>query len=61
VALFADSFDLPEWSQQASPFAHTPQVPFENLTSLPLLVIGAVVAGLLTGGAVGFRRRDVGY
>lgn len=61
VALFADSFDLPEWSQQASPFAHTPQVPFEDLTSVPLLVIGAVVAGLLAGGVVGLRRRDVGY
>jgi ABC-2 type transport system permease protein len=61
VALFAESFDLPDWSQLASPFAHTPQVPFESMTTLPLLVISSLVLALLASGAVGLRRRDVGY
>lgn len=61
VALFADSFDLPAWFQSASPFAHTPEAPFETVTTAPLLIIGAVVVVLLAGGLIGFRRRDVGY
>jgi ABC-2 type transport system permease protein len=61
VALFADSFDLPEWSQRASPFAHTPRLPFESLGAAPLALIGAAVVLLVAAGAVGLRRRDVGY
>jgi ABC-2 type transport system permease protein len=61
VALFAESFDLPQWFQNASPFAHTPEAPFETVTAAPLLSIGAVVAVLLAAGFIGFRRRDVGY
>jgi ABC-2 type transport system permease protein len=61
VALFAESLDLPDWLQDASPFAHTPQAPFESVTAAPLLILGAVVIVLLTSGFVGFRRRDLGY
>jgi ABC-2 type transport system permease protein len=61
VALFADSFNLPEWSQQASPFVHTPLVPLETVATVPLVVLAAVVLVLLAAGAVGLRRRDIGY
>lgn len=61
IALFADSFDLPAWFRDASPFAHTPQAPFETVTATPLLAIAAVVAVLLAAGFAGFRRRDLGY
>jgi ABC-2 type transport system permease protein len=59
VALFGESFDLPGWFQQASPFAHTPEAPLEAVTAAPLLGIGAIVALLLAGGLAGFRRRDL--
>nr|BFE73570.1 hypothetical protein GCM10020092_068710 [Actinoplanes digitatis] len=61
IALFADSFDLPGWSRRASPFAHTPQVPLDNLGVAPLLVIGLVAASLVAVGYAGLRRRDLGY
>ena len=60
VALFADSFDLPGWSQRASPFAHTPRVPLDDLRITPLLVMALVTAALLAAGRAGLRRRDVG-
>jgi polyether ionophore transport system permease protein len=59
VALFGDSFELPAWFQQASPFTHTPEAPFEGVTAAPLLIIGALVVLLLAGGLAGFRRRDL--
>ncbi|MFC7529986.1 ABC transporter permease [Actinoplanes sp. GCM10030250] len=61
VQLFADSFRLPDWSQQASPFVHLPQAPLETVTAAPLAVLTAVAAVLLAAGLAGFRRRDVGY
>ena len=61
VAVFGDSFNLPGWLLNASPFAHTPEAPFESVTAAPLLTIAAIVVALLAGGFVGFRRRDVGY
>ena len=60
VTVFSDVFDLPTWVQNASPFAYTPQAPFEAVTATPLLVIAAVVVAFLGGGFVGFRRRDIG-
>jgi len=59
VALFGDSFELPAWSREASPFTHTPEAPFEAVTAAPLLVIGVIVVLLLAGGLAGFRRRDL--
>jgi ABC-2 type transport system permease protein len=59
VALFGDSFELPAWFQQASPFTHTPEAPFEGVTAAPLLGIGAVVLLLVAGGLAGFSRRDL--
>jgi ABC-2 type transport system permease protein len=60
VTLFADSFDLPGWTQQASPFAHTPRVPLDDLALTPLLVIALLAAALVAAGYAGLRRRDIG-
>ncbi|MBG0567308.1 ABC transporter permease [Actinoplanes aureus] len=61
VELFADSFNLPEWAQQASPFVHAPEAPLESVTAAPLIALGVVAAALVAAGLAGFRRRDVGY
>jgi ABC-2 type transport system permease protein len=61
IAMFADSFNLPDWSRQASPFTHIPQAPLENVTAAPLLIIGGIAAIVLTAGFVGLSRRDLGY
>jgi ABC-2 type transport system permease protein len=60
ITLFADSFDLPSWVRQASPFAHTPNVPVDDLTVTPLLVVAVLAAGLMVVGYAGLRRRDIG-
>ncbi|WP_127508573.1 ABC transporter permease [Actinoplanes solisilvae] len=60
VGLFADSFDLPGWTQRASPFAQTPRVPLDTLTVAPLLIIGMIAAASAVTGYAGLRRRDFG-
>ncbi|MEU8817000.1 ABC transporter permease [Actinoplanes sp. NPDC048796] len=61
ITLFADSFDLPAWSRQASPLAHVPQAPRDDVTVTPLLVLAVIAAALVAAGYAGLRRRDVGY
>ncbi|MEU8242369.1 ABC transporter permease [Actinoplanes missouriensis] len=61
VELFADSFELPDWTQRASPFTHLPAAPLEAVTAGPLIVLTAVVAVLVAAGFAGFARRDAGY
>jgi ABC-2 type transport system permease protein len=60
VALLADSFDLPGWTQKASPFAQTPRVPLDHPAVSPLLVLALIAAALLAVGCAGLRRRDIG-
>ncbi|MEU4236004.1 ABC transporter permease [Actinoplanes sp. NPDC026619] len=60
ITLFADSFDLPGWAWRASPFAHTPQVPADDLAGTPLVVIGLVAVTVMITGYAGLRRRDIG-
>jgi len=60
ITLFADSFRLPAWSQQASPFAHTPEVPLDDPTITPLLTLTLTAAALVAAGYAGLRRRDIG-
>ena len=61
VAVFADSFNLPDWSRQASPFVHLPGAPLDNVVAMPLLVVGGLAAAILVAGYIGFAHRDVGY
>ncbi|WP_229074434.1 ABC transporter permease [Actinoplanes sp. DH11] len=61
ITLFADSFGLPGWSRQASPFVHTPQVPLDAATAPPFALLTLIAAALVAAGYAGLRRRDVGY
>jgi ABC-2 type transport system permease protein len=61
ITLFADSFGLPGWSRQASPFRHTPQAPLDDVAVTPLLILGLLAAALIGAGYAGLRRRDIGY
>jgi ABC-2 type transport system permease protein len=61
ITMFADSFELPGWSRQASPFVHTPKVPLDDVAVAPLVVLGLLAAALVAAGYAGLRRRDVGY
>jgi ABC-2 type transport system permease protein len=61
IAMFADSFNLPDWTRQASPFVHLPQAPLDAVTATPLLLMSALAAILLAAGFTGLARRDFGY
>ncbi|NNH68436.1 ABC transporter permease [Nocardia uniformis] len=60
AVLFTTSFDLPDWFDDAAPFAHTPQAPLEAATALPLLVLVGVGAAGIALALTGLRRRDIG-
>jgi ABC-2 type transport system permease protein len=61
VAVFADSFNLPDWSRQASPFVHLPGAPLDTVTATPLLIVGGLAAAALAAGFIGLAHRDFGY
>jgi ABC-2 type transport system permease protein len=52
--------DPPRWTEQLSPFTHTPLVPTEQVTAGAPTVIVLVAVLLTVLGLVGFRRRDIG-
>ncbi len=61
VAIFAESFRMPDWTRTASPFEHTPQAPLDSVTATPLAVVTILAAAALAAGFAGLTRRDVGY
>ncbi|WBB53312.1 anibiotic ABC transporter [Verrucosispora sp. WMMD573] len=52
------ALDLPQAALNLSPYTHVPSVPAVDVTVLPLVVLTAVAAALLTLGLTTFRRRD---
>ncbi len=50
---------LPEIFAKLTPFSHTPQVPVEQITILPLLVLTLIAIGLSTYGFIKYRQRDI--
>ncbi|WP_245721639.1 hypothetical protein [Nocardia crassostreae] len=60
ATLFTESFDLPDWFDEASLFAHTPLAPLEGVTAAPMLILLALGAAGIALGINGLRRRDLG-
>jgi ABC-2 type transport system permease protein len=59
VAVLGGLSDLPAWLNSLSPFHHTPQVPADEFTALPLVAMSALAVVFIIVGIVGFDRRDV--
>jgi ABC-2 type transport system permease protein len=57
IGYFGELFQFPDWFQNLSPFTHTPGVPVDEFTAIPLMTLGALVAAFTTIELVGFRRR----
>lgn len=60
VGLLGEVFGFPAWVQGLSPFDHIPDLPADDLSVLPVVVVAAVAVALAAGGVVAFGRRDVG-
>jgi ABC-2 type transport system permease protein len=55
----AATFQLPEWTQNLSPFTHVPKAPGAHVTALPIAVLLAIVVTVVIAGLASFRRRDL--
>ena len=60
VGNFGALLDLPDWLQDISPLSHPAQLPVEEFTLLPLLVLGAITVVGVALGLLGLRRRQIG-
>lgn len=60
IAQLGPLLQLDQWVLDLSPYNHVPQIPGEEFRLNPVLVLMAVAAGLIGGGLIGFRRRDIG-
>lgn len=59
VVYLGGMLQLPAWLDNLSPFGHTPQLPADDLTLVPLLALTAIAGGLIAAGLAAFQRRDV--
>lgn len=59
VGYLGQILNFPGWMNNLSPFGHVPQLPAEDLSWTPLVLLTAVAAGLVALGLVGFQRRDL--
>ncbi|WMC93741.1 ABC transporter permease [Kineothrix sp. MB12-C1] len=57
---FGRLLDIPEWVHKLSPFGNIPQLPVEEFSAAPLLVMILVSILFLAIGIVGYRQRDIG-
>ena len=59
VLLFGDSFELPQWLQDVSPFEHLALMPLQDFRLAPFLGLSLVAVALSAAGQIAFRRRDL--
>jgi ABC-2 type transport system permease protein len=60
IGLLGEVIGLPDWVTNLSPFEQIPQMPAHGFDALPLLVVTAIAAALVTTGTLAFRHRDLG-
>jgi ABC-2 type transport system permease protein len=56
---FGRLFKVPEIAIKLTPFGNIPQLPIEQFSVLPLVVLCVIAIGLTVGGVLGFERRDI--
>jgi ABC-2 type transport system permease protein len=59
VGYLGEMLKLPDWMAKLSPFGHTPQIPVEEVTALPIILLTLIALILTAIGFVGYNRRDI--
>jgi len=59
IGVLGDTLGLPAWSTDISPFQHSPQLPLDSGSILPIVVLTVVAAVFAVAGYLGWRRRDL--
>ncbi|SIS49269.1 ABC transporter permease [Salimicrobium flavidum] len=59
VLYFGGLFEFPEWMEYLSPFGYVPELPNEDMTWLPLILLSMVALVMVTIGFRGYKRRDL--
>ncbi|MDZ5710862.1 ABC transporter permease [Jeotgalibacillus sp. HH7-29] len=59
VVYLGGLLQLPEWPGKLSPFGHVPQIPGEDLSLIPLLLLTLFAAILYTAGVYSYKQRDL--
>jgi ABC-2 type transport system permease protein len=59
VGYLGQILQFPNWMNNLSPFGHVPQVPADDLSLTPLLLLTVLAAGLVGAGLLAFRRRQI--
>ncbi|MDC3411940.1 ABC transporter permease [Terrihalobacillus insolitus] len=53
-------FQFSEWIGKLSPFGHIPQIPLEDMTWMPIIMLISIAAAVTVVGFIGYNRRDMG-
>ena len=59
LEILGDLLDLPGWLSNLSPFGYVPNLPADDLSLVPLVLLTAVASGLVAIGLAAFQRRDI--
>lgn len=50
---------VPDWTKRVTPYGYVPRSPIDDVTFLPLFVLGVIAIVLIVAAFVGFRKRDI--
>lgn len=59
VGYLGQILQFPTWMNNLSPFGHIPQVPADDLSLTPLLLLTLLAVGLVAVGLLAFRKREI--
>lgn len=59
VLYFGGLFQLDDWITNLSPFGHIPQVPVEDMTWVPIIILVVIAAIVTVLGFIGYNKRDI--
>lgn len=60
ILYFGRLMDVPEWAMRITPFGNIPQLPLQEFTIVPLIVLSIIAVLLCAIGVTAFLRRDIG-
>lgn len=60
VGYLGEILQFPDWMSGLSPFGNVPQLPADEASAAPLVILTAIAAALVAVGIAAFRRRDTG-